>query len=233
MIVRLTVIFSWRLTDGRWCELAAVGVAQHHAPVVGRDRVENEFQDAIEELIEIENVADRLSRFIHDAQAGEPRLEPLRADLVRSGEDAAPLVLGHRLDDGRRDLVLLRGDQANLVGDLGRCRWSFGAGGAEDQDRLSEGDVVARPEGGFLDRLGVDECAVGAADVAEPKDAVVGHDFGVLARDFGVVQDDAIGPVATNGQGLPSGQLELLALIGTLDDDQARHVTPLWATVPM
>src|SRR5262249_53393446 len=119
------------------------------------------------------------------------------------------------------------------VGDLGRCGWSLRSGGAEDQDRLAERDVVARAEWGFLDRLGVDERAVGAADVAEPINAIVRHDFGVFARDFGVVQDDAIGTVAADRQTLADGQFKLLALIRSLDDDQARHGTPPSATLPM
>src|SRR5205823_13304260 len=77
----------------------------------------------------------------------------------------------------------------------------------------------------FLHALIVDIRAVGAAFVEKGVAAVGLAKLGVPARDFGVVQADAIGAVATERHG-DVAQLELLALIGAFDHEQSGHGTP-------
>ena len=97
--------------------------------------------------------------------------------------------------------------------------------GAEDEERLADLDLVAGLQGGVRDGLVVDEGAVGAADVDEVVAAVDEAELGVPARHLGVVRRMLL-PESRPTLCTGCGQLELLALVGALDDDQARHDTP-------
>ena len=57
-------------------ELAGVGIAQHEAAAVGVDGAEDQFQDAVEQFVQVEDVADRLAGLVHDGQVGQGVLEP-------------------------------------------------------------------------------------------------------------------------------------------------------------
>src|SRR5262249_16471496 len=68
--------------------------------------------------------------------------------------------------------------------------------------------------------------AVGAAAVHEGVAAVVEQaEFGVAARHLGVVQAHVVSSLAADTD-VRAGQLELLALVGALDDQQTRHGSP-------
>ena len=69
--------------------------------------------------------------------------QPRALDLLGLGEDAAALGLADGLDDGRRQLHVLAGDQADRLGQVAR-RPGVAAAGAEDEDGLADLDVVAR-----------------------------------------------------------------------------------------
>src|SRR5690606_36756247 len=90
--------------------------------------------------------------------------------------------------------------------------------GTVDEHALADADQVARPQQYVLDRLVVDEAAVGAADIAEPVAFGSEHELRVTARGLGVVEFQAVGGIAAGPNHLP-GQLELLPFIDTLDDD--------------
>ena len=133
MMVRLTVIFSCggrRLApaDGLGLQLAAVGVAQHDAAAVGLDRAEDQLHDAVEQLIEVEDVADGLDGLVHDAEVGQGGLQPRPLDLLRLGEDAAAFGLADGLDDGRRQLHVVAGDHADALGQVAVALAGVGAG---------------------------------------------------------------------------------------------------------
>src|SRR5262249_2074087 len=161
-------------------------------------------------------VADRLDRLVHDAEVGQGGLEVGALDLLRLGEDAAALRLADRLDDGRRQLQVVAGDHADAGGQVAGRR--LGPGGAVDPDWLADLDVVAGLQEDVLDRLVVDEGAVGAADVDEAVTLGGLAELGVAAGDLGVVQPDAVAGVAADAE-LRVGQVELFAFIGALDDD--------------
>ena len=78
-------------------------------------------------------------------------------------------------------------DDVDFVGEVFDGRPSVDA--RVEQQRAAELHLVAAGESLFADLLAVDERAVGAAEVAdEDASAVAAPDFGMLARDFGVVQ---------------------------------------------
>src|SRR5262249_4814050 len=101
-----------------------------------------------------------------------------------------------------------------------------GAAGAVDEDALADADLVARLEDDVLDRLVVDEGAVGAADVEEAVAAAIDlTELGVPPRDFGVVQADRVAGLPAGGED-GAHQVELLALVGAFDHNQTRHDSP-------
>ena len=108
-------------------------------------------------------------------------------------------------------------DHADPVGEVAFARCASAAG-TENQDALPDLDVVAGLENGLFDRQVVDEAAVGAADVHQPIAALHPTDLSVPARDFGVVEADGLAGVAADAD-YGTGQLDLLALVRTFDDD--------------
>ena len=108
------------------------------------------------------------------------------------------------------------GDHADAVGQVAGRR-TVAAAEAVDQDGLADLDLVAGLEQGVLDRLAVDEGAVGAAAVVDAVAAAVQGqaELGVPAGNLGVVQADGVGGVAADAEDRP-GQVELLALVDPL-----------------
>src|SRR5262249_40613407 len=193
------------------------------AAAVGDDGVEDQLQDALQELVEVEDVADGLGGLVQDGQVGQADAQPGRVGQGGPGQDAAGLGLADRLDDGAGALQVLLGQQPDLVGEVDRRR-PVGPAGAVDQDGLADLDVVAGLEQDLLHRLGVDVGAVGAADVDQAVALVGEAQLGVAARDLGVVQVDGIALAAADAEG-GAGQLELLPFVNAFDDDQTRHGT--------
>ena len=79
----LLVIDLLAPADGLGLELAGVVVAQHDAAAVGVDGAEDQLHDALEQLIEVEDVADGLDGLVHDAEVGQRVFEPGSAGLLR------------------------------------------------------------------------------------------------------------------------------------------------------
>ena len=89
MMVLLRANFSsWsfcRASAGPWASSSPVsGFDQHEAAAVGVDGAEDQFQDAVEQLVQVEDLADRLAGLVHDGQVGQGVLEP-GGRPVRSG----------------------------------------------------------------------------------------------------------------------------------------------------
>jgi hypothetical protein len=91
----------------------------------------------------------------------------------------------------------------------------------EEHQRAAEQDAVARFEQAFLDRLVVDNGAVGAAEVGEREARFFLADAGVLAGDFAVVELNQIAAVAAECE--LCRQFEPLAAVATLHDEQGSH----------
>src|SRR5579883_517963 len=128
----------------------------------------DKLQDAFQELIEIEYVANSLRGLIHEV--GQGVLQPRPLDLFGVGEDAASLGLTDGLDDGRRQLNVLATDEADLIGKVAAQRrfpGPFPRPAGVDQDRLPDLDLIARLEQHVADGLIVDEGAVDAAAINE------------------------------------------------------------------
>ena len=89
--------------SGPWARLGRRRVAQQDAAAVGVEVAKDQFEDAFEELIEIEDVADGLRRLVH--QIGQGVLEPRSLDLFGMGEDSAALGFADGLHDRRRQFA--------------------------------------------------------------------------------------------------------------------------------
>ena len=218
----LLVILLLAPAQGLGRQLAGVGIDQHDAAAVGADRAENQFQNAVEQFVEVEDLADRLAGLVHDGQVGQGVLEPGRG-LIGPGEDAAAFGLADGLDDGRGQLDVGPRDHADLAGQVVDGLGGVGPAGTEDEHRLADDDLIAGLQRGLLDLLVVDEGAVGAADVDEHIVAVGQAKLGMAARHLGVVQANLVGRVPADADDR-LGQLELLAFVGALDDEHTRHV---------
>ena len=69
---------------------------------------------------------------------------------------------------------------------------SLGGALVEEHHRLAELEPVARAERRLVDRLAVDERAVGRAEVDDPVRVVDRPDLGVPAGDLGIVEPDRV-----------------------------------------
>ena len=85
---------------------------------------------------------------------------------------------------------------------------------AEDEKRLTDADVIARFERGALDAFIIDERAVGAAEVVDLIAPIDEKKLRMAARNFGVVQADAIGRIAADADD-GVAQIELPAFVLT------------------
>ena len=152
--------------NGLRLELIAVAGPEHDAAAVGLDGAEDQVHHPFQELIEIEDVADRVDRLVHDRQVGQRALQPGGAGLLRLGEDAAAFGLADGLHDRRRQLqvLVLARDHADAVRQVAGPL-PFTAAGAVDENALADLDAVAGSQHRFLDGLAIDERAVGAAHV--------------------------------------------------------------------
>src|SRR5581483_912096 len=98
------------------------------------------------------------------AEVRQGVLEPEPLHLSRLREDAASLGLADGLDDGGGHLNVLARDQVDLPGQVAGAGRETGAS-AKEEHALADRDLVARLQQDVLDRLAVDEGAVGAAAV--------------------------------------------------------------------
>ena len=189
---------------------------QHHAAAVGWDRTEDEFEETVEELRHVEDMADCLARLVDDREIGDLVLHPRRR-LLRIAEDMGPRPFVDRLDDRGGDLDVAAGDHADLLGEIaGR----LGRVGAEDEQRLPDADAIARFEDQVGDLLVVDVGAVRGAEVDDAVGILVPAKLGMAARDFSVVQPDAIAGVPADAEnGL--GHLELPTFVDAFENDQS------------
>ena len=173
------------------------------------------------QLVDVQRVADRQGRAVHHLQVaprpGEPGiLRPTGAEFERPGA----VFLGDRMDD-LRTIADCWGRAMSI--DWARSSADSSEGRRVEHQGAAELDLVAARKGMGLDPLAIDVGAVGAAEVGEKcKYAVRSADFGVVARDFGVVQPDGAGGVASDSRERLV-ELETRALVVSPDDKQRRH----------
>ena len=92
--------------------------------------------------------------------------------------------------------------------------------------RLTDLNVIPRPQQSIFDRLSIDKDAIGAATIASMVAGSIQRlsKFRVAARHLRVVQVQCIGGIAADTGGTATAQVELAAFIDTLDHNQPRHV---------
>ena len=154
--------------DSFWLQLPAAVVAQHDAAAVGLDGAKHEFENALQEIVQIEDVADRLAGLVHDRQVGQGGPQPNGLHLFGLGEDAAALGSGDGLDDGRRKLQIVAGNEADFFRQIAGLVRGLLAGAAEHQHGLAKEDLIAGMHRDLPDDLlVVDVGAIGAAVVEQ------------------------------------------------------------------
>ena len=108
--------------QGMRLQFAGFRIHQHEAAAIGVDRTKHQFENPIEQLARVEDMAGRLARIVHDRQVGQGVFEPGRR-LIRLLENPAAFGFADGLDDGRRQLDVSPRDHADLVGQVpGRLR---------------------------------------------------------------------------------------------------------------
>src|SRR5262249_45361423 len=133
---------------------------------VGLQSAKHQLQDAIEQIAEVGDVADRLAQLVEDAEVGQQLVGERALDFFGVGEDAAALALADALDDGAGQLNVLARDQTDLLGKVAAAGVVSPSAG-EDEHALADLNLIARLQSGVIDRGVIDEGAVGAADIAQ------------------------------------------------------------------
>ena len=193
-------------------------VEEQDRAAVGPDRVEDELEDLRQQGVGVEDVADRPGRAVHHREVGQADLEPFAGRFGR-GHPLGDVDRRQAPDDRRAVLGPGHGQHVDAVGQVvGRD-----LDGVEEQQGGADLHAVAAPEGRLLDRLAVDEGAVGRPEVDDPVAALaVGSDLGVVPRDLVVVQEDRAGTASTQ-RGRPRREGVALPPVGPLNDEQRRH----------
>ena len=109
MWILSSVLMPLRVRRTRGCSVFVRRIHQHDAAAVGLDPLEDQLHDPLQELIDVERVADGQRRAVHDLQIAPRPGEP--GVLRRVGaevEDLAAFLLRERFDDPRRIGRVLR-----------------------------------------------------------------------------------------------------------------------------
>ena len=125
--------------DGLGDELARLVLEQDRAPV-GADRLEDQLEDLGQQRVDVEDVADRLGRPVHDRQVDQPVLEPAAGD-VGGLQDARALARRDALEDRR---AVVGAGLAEHVDPRRQVALGAPVPLAEEHDRLAELEPVAR-----------------------------------------------------------------------------------------
>jgi hypothetical protein len=97
-------------------QLARLQVLEHDAAAIGIDPLEDHIHDSRQQLVDIERVAHRQSRAVHDLQVAACPRQPRRRRFVRRrGQDLAAFRLVHRVNDPRAVVFCIAGDDVDLV----------------------------------------------------------------------------------------------------------------------
>ena len=195
------------------------------------DRAEDQLEDAVEQLVQVENMADGLARLVHDGEVGQGAFEP--GTWTCSGwarirlPSVSPMVLTMADDSSMSARVIMlivsaRSSAVLPLGPAGAVRRAM----VWPMLHLIAGCRVASLIFWLLTKvpLALPTSIRTVAAVDEAK-------LGMAARDFGIVQANPVGGIAADAHDR-LGQLELLALVGALDDDQTRHARSFgWSSV--
>ena len=203
---------------GLGAEFAGRGIEEHDAAAVGFHPLEDQLQDAAEQLVDVERMADRERRPVHHLEVAAGPCQPAVVRILGGGQGDR-VVFPHRADDprpvggvgGRHDVD-------------GRKRRRVFAVFGVDEHRPADPDPVAAGEFGPFDAGVVEVGAVGALEIADHEGVADAADFGMPAGDLVVVELDEVASLTADAHG-PLGAIELEAgaAAAALDDEQRRH----------
>lgn len=201
----------------------ALGESQKSDAAIGGNRAEDQFEQLLQELRHIKNMADGLTRFVQDGEIGELALQPW-AGFLGLSENAAAFRFADRLDNGRSEIAFAAGDQADAPSQIadGRGAARFDA---VNKQSLADADMIAHLEDGALNALVVDKGAIGAAQIVNLEAPLDGAEFGMAARNFGIVQANPIRGIATDADDCIA-EFEVPAFVVPLQNEQSSHASP-------
>ena len=197
-------------------ELLGLWIEQHDAAAVGLDPLEDQLHDAVEQLIDVERVADGQRRAIHDLQIaagpGQPgagrrlRVESRKSRCLPAGSSSGRSA--SRRATWLRETMSILSDRSselaspgsvNSISVLPTCTWS---------------PLVSSC---CSTRLPLTNVPLELLRSATREDFARAANFGVPARDFGIVNLDRVRGVAAKARGAVF-QFERGPLVATLDD---------------
>ena len=225
---RIVLLIVIRRRAGRRCGSAARGdraaglvrIEEHDATPVGLDPLENQLHDAVEQLVDVQRMADRQGRAVHHLEIAACAGQPGVLRQVGLGvEDPAAFFLRDGVDDPRWSSSAADGGNVDRTADT--AVGLLGGPGVEHQGRPHL-HLIAAGQQMLLHPFPVDEGPVGTVQVGDGVIAMGAAELGVVPRDLGIVQVDAAGLVASEPQ---DGLLQLVtsALVSSADHKQRRH----------
>src|SRR5262249_61710207 len=114
---------------------------QQEAAAVCKDRAENQLEDALQQLIDVEDMARRLGGLVHDREVRQGLAQP-GGVFLRLQQDAAAFAFANGLDDRGGKLDIGARNKVDLLCQLADVQLGLIAAGAEDQHGLPDGDVI-------------------------------------------------------------------------------------------
>ena len=210
------------VAPGLRMERASLGIEEHDAAAIRFDPFKHQLQDAVEQFVDVECVADRQGGAIHHLQVA-----------AGPGQPAVVCVFGHRLAHGTKQGLIAHGThdpRAIVAGggaddvDIGRQR-QIGRFKGEGEHAAADMNLVAAAEIGPLDPAVVDERAVGALEIGHGERLANATDLGVAPGNLVVVELDRVARLTADAH-RPRVRCQIVAgaAIAALDDVEQRHV---------
>ncbi len=222
------------MLDDHRDELVRAVVAEHEEPAVGRDVLEHDVHDLLQDLFHRPHSDQRLRDLGQDLEDPVRLLDVLDVSvggrlLLRQAHRFALAGIGEEL----AQLADAANDRARLFGEgLGLVEHDLALEGLAEGDlELAEEDPVAVLEGGFHHGHAVDLGAVLGLEVLDPHALLVGDEPGVGARDAEVLEDDLAIGRATDGD-FALGERVGLRGVSVLIDEPVHSGSPLAARPP-
>ena len=137
-------------------------VSEENGAAVGADRFKDQIEDQRREGVDIKDIADGLSRTVHDREVQQPFAQPAGGG-VGSFEHARAFVRRDALQNGRPVVGTALGQQIDAGGQIADA--CGGDSLVKQHDGLAELNPVAGMHNGVVDGLAVDESPVRRAQI--------------------------------------------------------------------
>ncbi len=225
--LRVGAGFAIAAISGR--EVTGDLVKQHHAAVIASDPLKDQVEHLTHHLVDVERAGDRLADLVDHIPTRSDAIGLRRIGFVfhRRVQRACEVRFRGERSSNLREVVAIVAHDRHILGTTmmrGRlaARQGF-AGRAEDHQRTAQLDAIAAGQGVLGDALAVDKATVATAQVdQEPLAFQAAVQPGVVPRNFGVVQLNLVGRLATQSR-RDAQQFKMLTAISAANDKQGSH----------